>query len=353
MPLSQLIIKSFKQEPERIRDWERLAVEVQVLIAYSDGDLALEERMVLSMNAQLLEDPEQIQARIETLTQAIESEGLEAVKLRVLSELEAALKALPDSMRPDFAESFLHEMLHIITADQVVDDAERGFVLGDLNPILALESELVNKVLDRADDALSRTRGYVDKAFELYVLLVDAGPRTTLEDDTPTLSDSEDFLSAVSRLVVHHQLVSGSVIGYFLAALGGMSVTETYDRHCEHLADLARRCRKRQAEHGVEASVAAIHEALQGIVDSGVDPLAFSFVSTHVTSALGLYTYTDDPQRELFDQHIAPALGLDLEELRESARNMARFNPTLYRNLTGEMIGEVSPERARWWDNWM
>ena len=74
MSLSSILLQNFSQEPEKLKEWERLNFDLQVTLAWCDGDLAPEERQGLLIRTQLLDAGEAAftRADLEAATEAFE-----------------------------------------------------------------------------------------------------------------------------------------------------------------------------------------------------------------------------------------------------------------------------------------
>lgn len=351
MSFSVLVRDHFHDKPERADEWEKVFLELQVVLAYCDGVLAPAERMTLSLLSLAKRDERENRRLVDQLIRSIESEGLDHAADTVVASIKELLAEEGEEKRPPLASEILRESVAIVVADDIISPKERTFVTERLAPSLDVDPQEARALLKKASGRLSRSRAYVERAFEIYMMIAD------LEDRPPRLNTPEGealpgFLGAVDRFVVEQHAASSRVVAYFLGALGGIFWVEEYEHHIAELSDLARAARDLRTKSGAEARLRAIQHELGQLRNRGVDPNGFRAVARHVTNVLGKMQGLTDQQRALFKDHVAPALELDYESLvKSSAQRRSMID--LHYNLTGK--GETQPTQEssqRWWQFW-
>ncbi len=351
MSLPVLVRDACQSNPERANAWECAFLDLQVVIAYCDGVLAPAERMTLSLLSLAKRDERANRREVDQLIRSIESHGLDQASTRVTSSIKDLLDEEDEDNRAALAAEILRESIAIVVADDVISDNERSFVTDQLAPSLGVARSDALALLDKAKGRLSRSHAYVERAYEIYLMLVDLDRRpprlnTTDGDTLP------GFLGAVDRFVVERSAGSSRVVAYFLGALGGIFWVDDYDQHLAVLGQLTQAARELQKRSGSEGRLRAIHHELGQLRNRGVDAHGFHAVARHVTNALGKMDGLDDAQRVLFKEHVAPALEIDVEALLQSA-SQRRSMIDLHQNLTGQAQQQDEDEGSqRWWQFW-
>ena len=267
----------------------------------------------------------------------------------MVQDITKLLAEEAEDKRPTLASEILRESVAIVVADDVISPKERAFVSERLAPSLTVAPQEAQALLKKASGRLSRSRAYVERAFEIFMMIAD------LEERPPQLNTAEGdelpgFLGAVDRFVIEQRAASSRVVAYFLGAVGGIFWVEEYQHHIAELGELAQAARNLRAKSGVEARLHTIQHELGQLRNRGVDPNGFRAVARHVTNVLGKMQGLTDAQRDLFRDHVAPALELDYGTLlKTSAQRRSMID--LHNNLVGRPQAE-EPESQRWWQFW-
>ena len=352
MSFSMLVREHETISSERADRWEQVFLELQVVLAYCDGELAPAERMTLSLLSLAKKDERENRVHVDRLIQGIERHGLDEAANKVVDDIEALLQAESAEIRTEIARELLHESIAIVVADDVISEKERTFVTKRLAPGLGMSSKEAEELLRTASGKLTRERAYIERAFECYLLIVE------VEDGPPTLNGSGDedlpgFLGTVDKLVVDKRLGSSRVAAYFLTAMGGIFWVDDYQEHVTMLGRITDAARELRTTAGADGRLRAIQHELSQLRNRGVDSNAFHAVSRHLTNALGKMNGVSEAQREVFRDKIAPALEIDHTTLLETS-GRRRSMIDLHRNLTGQ--GRPAPDETdpsqKWWRFW-
>lgn len=354
MSLSSLLLQTFSSDPDRLKEWERLNFDLQVALAWCDGDLAPEERQGLLIRTQLLNAGEAPEARLAMWSDLIQRQGLDFVTGQVFAHYRQLSASLDPDLRAKVNAALLQEVLHTVLADQVVQSSEHRFVTEQLAPLLKLSKQQAEDALRDAVAGLVRAHRYVAFAFEIYVLLWDAA------GDSPPALDLPDaaltgFPASVRALTEQHKLGSATAVNYFMSMIGGVAVINQHEHFRAMLADLAASARARAAAaSSLDAYFAAIVTTLRA---DDYDPLeAVDTVFNHLVQVLGLLSTTTRAFRRLFQSKVLPAFNVDYNMLLNTARSLREVNALLYQNLTdegGQAFTEgAAPGRKSWWQLW-
>jgi hypothetical protein len=351
MSFSLLVQEHCEKSPDRIEAWEKAVLDLQVVLAYSDGVLAPAERMTLSLLNVAKRDERENRRLVDRLVRSIEQHGLAQAADQVVQDLGALLAGENSAGRAKLAAELLRESVAIVVADDVISDKERVFLCERLAPGLGVDAQQAQDMLKAASGRLSRSRAYAERGFECYLMLAD------LDDGPPQLSGHQGevlpgFLGAVDAFVVRHRVGSSRVAAYYLGALGGIFWVDAYEQHLSALGQLVGAARNLTKSGGAEGRLRAIHHELGQLRNRGVDANGYRAVARHVTNTLGKMGGLNDAQRDLFREKIAPALEIDHEVLIESASQRESLID-LHRNLTGQPVEqEEKSESQRWWRFW-
>ena len=351
MSLSILVRDHSESHPERAESWEKVFLELQVVLAYCDGVLAPAERMTLSLLSLAKRDERENRRLVDRLIRSIESDGLNQAAERVVADIKALLGREEQDARGALADEILRESIAIVVADDVISDNERAFVTDRLAPGLGLDPKQAHALLQKASGRLSRSHAYVERAYECYMMLseLDNGPPRL---NTPEGDELPGFLGAVDKFVVDNQVGSSRVVAYYLGALGGIFWVDAYKEHIAVLGQLTRAARELRKTAGVDGRLRAIHHELGQLRNRGVDAHGFQAVTRHVTNTLGKMHGLNEAQRDLFKNQIAPALEIDHEALLQSAAQR-RSMIDLHRNLTGiRETKDAEAQSQKWWQFW-
>jgi hypothetical protein len=336
MSLAKLILSHCREHMGLVHAVEGASIDLQVLLASCDGTMATEERNVLAINAQFFQDPERVEKRLDERLRELDEVGFEAASHRVLGNLVQLFNDLPNNVRTEVAHEMLRAGLRIITADKEVSSAERSFVTQSVVPALGLELNDAEELLAQGEEEIARERSYAEFAFVLFVLLCDADKENQPPRDSPRETIPTGFLGGVRTLVSVFDLGSENAIGYFLSAIGGLGVANSYPEHCKRLQQIAIETRASVESNGVAHVLSEIREKIDDIVNEGTDFFALDTVANHLTTVFGSLENVSPGQRACFSEVIAPALDLNVEELIEQSKAVSEVNPMLYNNLTGE-----------------
>lgn len=352
MSFSILVREHFDSNPERADSWEKVFLELQVVLAYCDGVLAPAERMTLSLLSLAKRDERENRRLVDQLIRSIESDGLEQAANKVVSEIKKLLEAIATDARTALAAEILRESIAIVVADDVISDKERAFIAERLAPGLGVDTQQALDLLKKASGRLSRSHAYVERAYECYLMLAE------LDKDPPTLNTSDGdqlpgFLGAVDQFVLQNSVGSSRVVAYYLGALGGIFWVDEYKQHIAVLGQLTNAARELRKTSGVDGRLRAIHHELGQLRNRGVDAHGFHAVTRHVTNTLGKMDGLNESQRALFRDQIAPALEIDHDALLQ-ASSQRRSMIDLHRNLTGQgrPRGDQDEQSQRWWQFW-
>jgi hypothetical protein len=351
MSFSLLVQEHCEKRPDRIEAWEKAVLDLQVVLAYSDGVLAPAERMTLSLLSVAKRDERENRRLVDRLVRSIEQDGLAQAAEQVVRDLGALLDGETAAVRATLAAEILRESVAIMVADDVISDKEKVFLCERLAPGLGVDAQQAQDVLKAASGRLSRSRAYAERGFECYLMLAD------LDDGLPRLNGVQGevlpgFLGAVDAFVVRHRIGSSRVAAYYLGALGGIFWVDAYEQHLSALGQLAVAARNLTTSAGAEGRLRAIHHELGQLRNRGVDANGYRAVARHVTNTLGKMGGLNDAQRDLFREKIAPALEIDHEVLIESASQRESLID-LHRNLTGQPVEqEEKSDSQRWWRFW-
>lgn len=337
---------------DRTEAWEKVFLELQVVLAYSDGVLAPAERMTLSLLSLAKSNELENRRLVDRLIRSIELNGLEQAADHVVGDITALMSREEEALRGDLAGEILRESIAIVVADDVISERERQFITERLGPGLGVDEKQAQALLNRASGRLSRSRAYVERGYECFLMLADlaSGPPSLNSPDGDSLPG---FLGAVDTFVVEHRLGSSRVAAYYLGALGGIFWVDSYEENLTALGQLTRAAREISKRAGVEGRLRSIHHELSQLRNRGVDAHGFRCVARHVTNTLGKMDGLNEAQRGLFKDKIAPALEVDHDGLLRTAAQR-RSMVDLHRNLMGQrgakLMGE--DESQRWWQFW-
>ncbi|MCU0692041.1 MAG: hypothetical protein MUF54_11615 [Polyangiaceae bacterium] len=351
MSFSLLAREHFKANPDRADAWERAFLELQVVLAYCDGELAPAERMTLSLLSFAKRDEQENRELVDSLIHSIDRDGLHRAADQIVDSIKHLLDEVSVAQRENLAEEILRESIAIVVADDVVSDKEREFVTKRLGPGLGLGTAPAEQLLVTASGRLQRARTYAERGFELYLMLAD------LDADAPELHAQEGeplppFLTAVDELVGGKWLGSSRVTAYFLSALGGMFWVDQHQKHVAMLGQLTDVVRGLRNRAGLEERLKAIHDELTELRERAIDPHAASKVARHVTNAISKMRVLTDDQRARFRDQIAPAVDIDHAALLLTASRRGSM-ANLHRNLTGLRVPQDGAAAARrWWRFW-
>lgn len=352
MSFSALVREHGGSSPDRTEAWEKVFLELQVVLAYSDGVLAPAERMTLSLLSLAKSNELENRRLVDRLIRSIEHKGLDQAADRVVGDISALLGQEDEAIRQDLAGEILRESIAIVVADDVISDREREFITERLGPGLGVDEKQAQDLLRSTSGRLSRARAYVERGYECYLMLAE------LATEPPTLNSPDGdslpgFLGAVDSFVVANRLGSSRVAAYYLGALGGIFWVDDYEKNLTFLGQLTHAARKISKREGIDGRLRSIHHELDQLRNRGVDAHGFRCVSRHVTNTLGKMDRLSEAQRGLFKDKIAPALEIDHEALLRTA-SQRRSMVDLHRNLVGQAETKTteSDDAQRWWQFW-
>lgn len=351
MSFSAVLREHSGGSPDRTEAWEKVFLELQVVLAYSDGVLAPAERMTLSLLSLAKRNELENRHLVDRLIRSIELNGLDQAADRVVGDISALLHQEDETMRQDLAGELLRESIAIVVADDVISEREREFITERLGPALGVGEEKAQDLLRSTSGRLSRARAYVERGYECYLMLAE------MATDPPSLNSPDGdslpgFLGAVDAFVVSNRLGSSRVTAYYLGALGGIFWVDDYEQHLTSLGQLTHAARKISKREGIDGRLRSIHHELDQLRNRGVDAHGFRCVSRHVTNTLGKMAGLSEAQRVFFKDKIAPALEIDHDALLRTA-SQRRSMVDLNRNLRGECGSKTAEEEAqRWWQFW-
>lgn len=352
MSFSILVREHFDSNPERADSWEKVFLELQVVLAYCDGVLAPAERMTLSLLSLAKRDERENRRLVDQLIRSIESDGLDQAADHVVTDIKKLLESEASEARAALAAEILRESIAIVVADDVISDNERAFISERLALGLSVDKQQALDLLKKASGRLSRSRAYVERAFECYLMLAE------LDKEPPRLNTTDGvqlpgFLGAVDQFVIENSLGSSRVVAYYLGALGGIFWVDDYKEHISVLGQLTKAARELRRTSGVDGRLRAIHHELGQLRNRGVDAHGFHAVTRHVTNTLGKMDGLNEAQRVLFRDQIAPALEINHEALL-AASAQRRSMLDLHRNLAGQgrTKDETDDQSQRWWQFW-
>jgi hypothetical protein len=352
MSLSSILLQNFSQEPEKLKEWERLNFDLQVTLAWCDGDLAPEERQGLLIRTQLLDAGEAPEARLAMWTDLIQSQGIEHVTGQVFAYYRQLALSLDEDLKAKINAALLQEVLHTVLADQVVQASEHRFVTEQLAPLLKLTKQQAEDALRDAVAGLVRAHRYAAFAFEIYMLAWDAA------GDSPAAIDLPDaaltgFPASVRALTEHKRLGSATVVNYFMSMIGGVAVIEQHAQFRAMIEKIADEGRARAAAaSSLDVYLMALVNTLRA--DDHDPTEAVDTVFNHLVQVLGLLNQTTRSFRKIFQSKVLPAFNVDYAMLLNTARSLREVNVLLYQNLTDEEGHAFSAEapRKHWWQLW-
>lgn len=352
MSFSALVREHGGSSPDRSEAWEKVFLELQVVLAYSDGVLAPAERMTLSLLSLAKSNELENRRLVDRLIRSIELNGLEQAADRVVGDISALLGQEDERMRRDLAGEILRESIAIVVADDVISEREREFITERLGPGLGVDEKQAQDLLRSTSGRLSRARAYVERGYECYLMLAE------LATEPPSLNSPDGdslpgFLGAVDSFVLENRLGSSRVLAYYLGAMGGIFWVDAYEEVLTSLGQLTLAARKISKREGVDGRLRSIHHELDQLRNRGVDAHGFRCVARHVTNTLGKMDGLSEAQRGLFRDKIAPALEIDHDTLLRTA-SQRRSMVDLHRNLMGHTGSKTveSEEAQRWWQFW-
>lgn len=337
-----------KDDADKVVAWEHLFLEIQVLLAFADDHLDPSERMTLSVLSLARSEKGNLD-HVNDTVKRVEKQGLSAVAKDVFASTQALLLDEPAEARGKIAQYILRRSLAVVAADGVVSPNERKFVLRHLAPGLRIDEELATRTLNKLDEELSLQRVYVERAFEMYVMLVDEAPHAPVLNtrDGEPLSG---FLGAVDQLVAQHQLASSRSVAYFLSALGGTLWVDRYRSFINYFSRLTVQVRQLGRTSGRRGRLKLIHEEIAQVRDSGRDSFALRTVQRHMLNAMSKMVVMDEKQIVLFRDEIAPVLELSFDSLLESLQGKPSMLGLLH-NLQGAHPSS-NAEDGVWWKFW-
>ncbi len=359
MSLSSLLLQSFSNDPEKLKEWERLNFDMQVVLSWCDGDLAPEERQGLLIRTQLLDGHEGPEERLNFWSDIIQKQGVDLVAQQVFAHYRQLAASLSDELRGRINMALMQEVLNTVLADQVVKASEQHFVLEQFAPLLKITKQQAEDALKDAVASLLRSTRYASLAFEIYLLIwdaaVDSPPSCDLPDATLT-----GFPGSVRSVTELHRLGSATAVNYFISMIGGMAVVEQHEHFREVIAGLATNARKRLTQgQSLDMRLSDIVAELRADTHDPVE--AVDTVFNHLVQVLGLLGQTTRSFRKLFQSKVLPAFNVDYNMLLDTARALRSVNALLYQNLTDESGQAFADERTaaaagqtrkHWWQIW-
>ena len=349
MTFSALLLQSFSDSPQQVQDWERLNFDMQVLLAWCDGDLAEEERLGLLLRTQLLDNQAELEARIEMWSQQVAQYGVHHIRDQIFAYYRQLNANIKNPLRQKIADELLLEVLQTVVADRVVNEAEHSFITKDLEKLFNLAPGHAEEQLQNAVQGVIRAVRYAEYAFEIYLLMWELAPDSPPSMDLPE-ADLEGFPASVRDITERLRLGSSMAVNYILSAIGGVAVVAQVDEFCEHLEALIPSIRNRKAKgQSLPARVASIVSELRS--DAHDPSEAVDTVFHHLLQIFGLVSVMPAGVRGIFRDTVLTSFGIDHQVLVEQARALQSANPLLLQNLLVEDSAAVEGQR-KWWQIW-
>ncbi len=356
MSFAMLVRDHFKNTPDAAEQLDKAFLRLQVLLAYADGHLSNEERMTLSLLSLGRSDERESKSLIDDLVTSIEAGQFEAQCDRILDEVRKLTQSLPDMQRQKLALDVVRESLTMIVADEVVSPKEREFIVARLAPGLDIPVSFVEPIVTQAEQNVDLVRRFFERAFEIYLMIIDACAAAPALNSPPG-RHIQGFLGAVDRLVLSHRLQSSRATTYFLGGWCGLFWAEDYERHCAALGRLSARLREVIRTTGPAGRLQAIGADLDQLISARIETHAYPALARHVINALGRLESVNDGQRIFFEEHVVPALRIDITALRRTAAARPSL-ANLHCHLSGTAPSIIPPKGSacddprRWWEFW-